>query len=157
MSEVVPTRPDMPEDCLNGRLGEIYQRRLCKFPRAFGWHALLAAATIRAPRSINDNIRTNLYCGLVGPTGSGKSSAIDQSLEVLGVSKDPRLFRAKYGSAEGMMPAIAEQIPPGSNCLLNPDELAHLLAKLNIDRSAFPSVINTAFYHDQQTGGTKGW
>jgi hypothetical protein len=153
--QVLSDMADLPVECLTGRLGEICQRRLSHLPRAYAWPALLTAASVRTPRVPNDTIRTNLYCGLAGPTASGKTSAIEQSLHVLGLPRDCRVFQAKYGSAEGMLPAIMERIQPGSSCLLNPDELAHLLEKTAIEHSSFAPILNSLYYEDQQLGGTK--
>jgi hypothetical protein len=160
LSTIVDNAPeiesDLPADCLTGRLGEICERRLAHFPRAYAWPALVTAASVRAPRALNDAIRTNLYCGLAGPTGSGKTSAIEQGLHVLGLSREQRVFQAKYGSAEGMLPAIMERVQPGASCLLNPDELSHLLEKTAIEHSSFAPILNSLYYEDQQLGGTKG-
>jgi hypothetical protein len=42
-----------------------------------------------------------------------------------------------------------------SIAVLYPDELRHLLEKATIDRSSFPTILTTAYYHDRQQGGTK--
>ena len=65
-------RADTPESVLDGRLGEISQRRLAHFPIAYSWGALVTAAGALIPHS-NGPLRTNLYWCPVGPQGSGKS------------------------------------------------------------------------------------
>jgi hypothetical protein len=73
---------------------------------------------------------------------------------VLGVSSDDSiLLTAKYGSAEG----LTNELKHSGSCvrLLAPDELGNLLAKCAIEHSSFPTFLTTAFYRDQQRGGTK--
>jgi hypothetical protein len=92
---------------------------------------------------------------LVGATGSGKTDTFTTACKTLGMWQDNRLLKAKFGSAEGLMERL-QDVEPGASRLIAPDELAHLLTKAAIDRSSFPSVLNTAFYDDQHSGGTKG-
>jgi hypothetical protein len=145
-------RPDMPEDALDGRLGEVYQTRMKHFPLSYAWGSLVCGAGALIPR--NDRpIRTNINFCAVGPVQTGKSSAIDAAFATIGLTA-PTLMEAKFGSAEGLSDALsdAESNPVR---LLNVDELAHLLEKSKIDRSSFPMVLNTAFYRDEQDGGSK--
>src|SRR6185312_13264172 len=58
-------------------------------------------------------------------------------------------------SAEGLVEKL-QDAEPGAIRLVFVDELAHLLAKAAIERSSFPYILNTAYYEDQQSGGTKG-
>ena len=147
-------RVDMPDTVLDGRLGGICQQRLSRFPRAYAWPSLLTAAGVLIPR-INRPLRTNLYTCLVGAPGSGKTDTFTTACKTLGIWQDDRLLRAKFGSAEGLMERL-QDVKPGASRLIAPDELSHLLSKAAIDRSSFPSVLNTAFYDDQHSGGTKG-
>jgi hypothetical protein len=138
--------PDMPEEVLDGRLGEICRTRMAMFPRAFAWPALLAAASVLVPKSENEKIRANIYVSLIGPPGSGKSSSYDYAFWLLGLA-DPILQRLKSGSAEGLAQHIGDV---GSAArLFYPDELAHLLKKAAIEGSTFPQTLNTLYYHDK--------
>jgi hypothetical protein len=140
--------PDMPESVLDGRLGEICQKRLSKFPIAYSWGSLLVAATQLIPNS--EALPLNLYWCPVGPQGSGKSQAQEQALCVVGLGESESgersslVIEAKFGSAEGLLHALREL--KGENRLLFVDELGHLLEKAQIDRSSFPFVLNTAYY-----------
>jgi hypothetical protein len=144
----------MPEAVLDGRLGEICQTRLREIPLAYAWGALVTAAGALMPRA-NLPIRTNLYFCCVGPKASGKSSSIETVHSLLGMLKHPVLLDGKYGSAEGLIDKL-QDAGPGAVRLLLPDELGHLLAKASIEKAAFPFVLNTAFYKDVQSGGSKG-
>lgn len=148
-------RADMPETVLDGRLGEICQLHLRQFPLAYSWGALTTTAGILIPRGAGP-LRTNLYWCPVGPKGSGKSKSVETVFRLLDMwPSHPLLLKAKYGSAEGLIEKLAD-IEPGGVRLVDVDELAHLLAKAAIDRSSFPFILNSAYYEDVQTGGSKG-
>jgi hypothetical protein len=145
-------RPDMPEGVLDGRLGEICQRRLNRSPLAFAWPALIATAGAQIPRS-QQVVRSNIYSALVGPVGSGKTQTLQNASSVLGL-REPLLIEGKYGSAEGLVDAL-QDVEPNAVRLYAVDELSHLLAKCAIDRASFPSILNSAYSYDCQRGGTK--
>ncbi len=148
-------RADMPDSVLDGRLGEICQRRLARFPIAYSWGALVTSAGALIPRG-NRPLRTNLYWCPVGPVGSGKSQSMESVFRVLGMWQQHHiLLKAKFGSAEGLIDKL-QDVEPDSVRLVAVDELGHLLAKAAIDRSSFPYILNTAYYDDVQTGGSKG-
>jgi hypothetical protein len=148
-------RADMPEDVLDGRLGEIYSKYLRAYPRAYAWPILATAAGVLVER--NDHpIRTNLFCCTVGPVGSGKTACAETVFRLLGTwEKHPSLLKAKFGSAEGLIEKL-QDVEPGASRLVFPDELGHLMTKAAIDRSALPFVLNSAYNADHQCGGTKG-
>jgi hypothetical protein len=142
-------RQDMPEDVLDGRLGEICKRRLASLPIAYSWLPLVAAAGPLITRETA--IRHNIFVCTVGPKGSGKSTGYEHAFRITGI-EEPVLVPAMFGSAE----ALVERLQGQTCCLLSVDELAHLLAKAAIDRSSFPFVLNRAFYADRIIGGSKG-
>ena len=133
---------DMPDSVLDGRLGEICQRRMSHFPIAYSWPALLAVASAligeRAP-----GVHTNLYSCLVGPVHSGKSQAIDFAVKTLGL-EPPALMEMMAGSAEALVREMSNAA--GNPRLFSPDELGHTLEKMQIERSSFSFMFNTAFY-----------
>jgi hypothetical protein len=136
--------PDMEEAVLCGRLGEICQRRLKAFARAYAWPALLAAAsTCVSVRSEMSRIAVNLYVALVGGVGTGKSQASERANHILGV--EPETIMA--GSAEGLLEKIGDR--GGKPVLVAPDELSHLLEKGQIANASLPFVLNRLFYHDK--------
>ncbi|HWY20032.1 MAG TPA: hypothetical protein VNX26_02365 [Candidatus Acidoferrum sp.] len=139
--------PDMPAEVLDGWLGQICRERMGDFPIAFAWPALLAAASVLVPHSPEKSNRTNLYAALVGGKGTGKTSALDYALRLLNISSPP-LMRLKAGSAEGLAKQIGDI--GGASRLYFTDELEHLLLKAAIQGSTFATVLNTAFYEDQQ-------
>jgi 5S rRNA maturation endonuclease (ribonuclease M5) len=134
---------DMPVDALDGRLGEICQRRMARFPMAYAWPAIVTAAgtTIETPNG--KSLRTNLFCGLVGPVDSGKSQAIECAIGALGLA-EPRLQNLMSGSAEGLLSKLSSA--NGEPRLVSPDELGHLLSKSHIENASFPFVLNRAYY-----------
>jgi hypothetical protein len=136
----VLTIPDMPEDVLDGRLGEICQARLAGLPRAYAWPALATVAGTLVPPTAK--VRTNLFCGLIGPKDTGKSQAIERAVSAIGLIK-PHLEDTLAGSFEG----LAEKLDVNGDArLLSPDELGHLLTKAQIDGASFPYVLNSAYY-----------
>lgn len=152
-----PARPDMPEGVLDGRLGEIHQKRLRRFPIAYAWPALLAlgGALIPTEEPIANHgplfnnrspFRPTLYTALMGPVASGKSQAIEQAAAALGVGS-PILCDMKAGSAEGLAPMLDASGAPRVLC---PDELGHLLDKAKIEGASFPRVLNTLYYHTHE-------
>jgi hypothetical protein len=147
-------RSDMPESVLDGRLGELCHKRMRAFPLAYSWGSLVAAAGSLIPRT-NSAIRTNLYWCPVGPPGSGKSQCLETSFRLLGMDQGSVVVNGKFGSAEALIERLGDIGPDGVR-LIFVDELAHLMSKAAIERSSFPSILNTGFYHDQQVGGSKG-
>jgi hypothetical protein len=133
---------DMWQSVLDGRLGEVCQNRLTRFPLSYAWPALLTVASVKVPEM--HSVRTNLYTSLVGPPGSGKSCIVEHCTRLLNVTS-PLLLNLMAGSAEGLFKNIEEA--EGEPRLLNPDELSHLLEKASIDRASFPYLLNTAFYN----------
>jgi hypothetical protein len=146
-------RPDLPELALDGRLGEIYQRRMSQYPRAYAWPALLAAAGVLIPRTDNQTIRPNLYVALVGAKGTGKSDTFEHVFSLLGL-EEPVLLRGLFGSSEGLFDRLNDT--PDAVRLLYPDELTHLLTKASLEKSSFPTTLSTAYYRDKFIGGSKG-
>ncbi len=134
--------PDMPSVVLDGRLGEICQKRLGDLPLSYAWISLLTVAGTLVPVGGQP---TNLYGAPIGPTGSGKSQAIKRSIKTMGLAK-PQLENTLAGSFEGLASRLNVD---GDARLLCPDELGHLLSKANIDGASFPFALNSAFY-DQE-------
>ena len=135
---------DMPETVLDGRLGEICANRMCAFPRAYAWPALLAVAS--ALIEPTPSLRTNLYGALVGPVHSGKTQAIQQAISVLGL-EEPALMPLLSGSGEQLVRHATDA--GGNPRLFSPDELGHLLEKMQIQRSSYSYILNRAFYEDK--------
>jgi hypothetical protein len=135
---------DLPEDCLDGRLGEICANQLGRFPRAYAWPALLANASVliehRAPR-----VRTNIYAITVGESRSGKTEAGNWARSILGVPETVRIssfvgsgeqFVTKYGDAGG------------NPRLFDPDEGAHTLEKAMIEHASFSFLLTRGWGQD---------
>lgn len=140
--------PDMPESVLDGVLGELCETYMLtgkRFPLAYAWPALLAVASVIAPR-YQPKQRLNLYSAVIGPVGSGKSQAIEAAQQLLGL-EPPALLNLMAGSAEGLIKKCKDSA--GAARLFSPDELGHLLEKAKIENASFPYVLNRAFYHTQ--------
>ena len=142
------TIPDMPESVLSGRLGEVCQRMMGNFPRAYAWPAIVTCAGTFV---VGTALRSNLFAALVGPVGSGKSQAIERAMRALGI--DPRgdvppVMDLKAGSGEGLLKAIGDVA--GGARLYSMDELGHLLEKSQIQNSSFPHILNSLFYSSYQ-------
>lgn len=147
-------RADMPEGVLDGRLGEIYTRQGSQLPIAYAWVALVTLAGSLVSRS-SPALRTNLFWCAVGPPGSGKSQSFEIAARVLGMWQGhPALLKRKFGSSEGLIERV--QGDGSQQVVVFVDEMSHLMSKASIDRSSFAPVLNTAYYEDQQSGGTKG-
>jgi hypothetical protein len=135
---------DMPEGVLDGRLGEICADRMGAFPRAYSWPALLACGSVLMEP--NPSIRTNLYGALVGPVHSGKTQAIQQAINILGI-EPPALMPLLSGSGEQLVRHASNAA--GNPRLFSPDELGHLLEKVQIQRASYSYILNMAFYQDR--------
>lgn len=146
--EVMPTADltlrDMTESVLEGRLGEICAKWLLRdgLPIAYAYPALITVAGALVP-AVHDEVRTNLFTALCGPVHSGKSVAIDRSLNVLGVV-EPIRQNVESGSGEGMTEMFCDAA--GDARLFCPDELGHLLEKAQLDHASFPYIFNRCFY-----------
>jgi hypothetical protein len=135
---------DLPTGVLDGRLGDICQRRMRLFPLAYSWPSLLTVASALAPRLTPTKF--NLYTALVGPVQSGKTQAIEWAQNILGIT-EPELLTTMAGSAEGLIKNRLSCI--GAPRLLSPDELAHLFSKAQILNASFFTLLCRAFYHDK--------
>jgi len=136
---------DMPQDVLDGRLGELCEKHLGRYPRGYSWISLLTAASVLVPRQCESQ-RFNVYGATVGPVGSGKSQSERAAQKLLNIGP-PELLDSMVGSGEGLMSRIADA--SGSPRLYAPDELGHLFTKMQIQNSSFPFILTKAFYHDQ--------
>lgn len=140
-------RLDMSLKVLDGRLGEICSNHLLgpnKFPVAYAWPALVTTAAPLVKFAPGDPLRTNIYTGLVGDPGSGKSSARTFARYFLNVHQ-PQVQVMLAGSIEGLVANLGDD---GQAAIYSPDELSHLLTKANISHASFPYVLNTMFYED---------
>lgn len=162
-----PEIQDMSEGALDGKLGEIYSKRLFRFPRGFGWLSLLTVAGAMIPKTLTTGvvykkgcapderaIRTNLYTCLVGGPHTGKSTCIAQTIVALGIT-EPILFEGKLGSGEGMIRILNQHGGDGGNVLVSCDELKNTLDKANIQNSSLPTVLTTAWDKDSDMNVTK--
>jgi RepB DNA-primase from phage plasmid len=141
--------PDMPEAVLEGRLGEICQKRLlAQFPVAYAWPTLVTVAGVMVPRSnVLGNVKTNLYTATVGPIHSGKSQAIKYACSTLGLP-DSMYSNIKAGSPEGLLMKMSK-LPQVHARLMDIDEWKHYFQKAGIDGSSFMTILNTNFYDNQ--------
>ncbi|MGA7382244.1 MAG: hypothetical protein WBX03_15450 [Terriglobales bacterium] len=138
--------PDMPAEVFDGWLGELCRKHMAGFPIAYAWPALLTAASVLVP-NLPGNVRTNLYTGLVGGVGTGKTSAFERAFWLLNLVS-PALLNLKSGSGEGMAEFIGDV--NGAKRLVFVNELAHLLAKVNYQGSTFEQFLNDAYYQNVQ-------
>ncbi len=144
-TQIVLGYKDMPDVVLSGRLGEILQKRMARFPISYAWLALVAVAGTIVRRA-SSTLRQNLFCALVGPVHSGKTQAIEQATKILGL-KSPDLVNVMAGSAEGLLGRL--KTANGCARLVSMDELGHMLAKSHIENASFPYILNRAFYATQ--------
>jgi hypothetical protein len=159
-SEIIT--PDMSDAVLDGWLGEITQKRMSRFPISFAWSSIVTVAGTRIDQHIDmtpgkviiDTApRTNLYLGLIGGIGVGKSSAVDQAVYTLGV-EHPTLITGSVGSGEGLIEMLGDA--NGFSRLWSPDELSRILAKANIEQSSLSYVLTSAYYKDKDANTVKG-
>jgi hypothetical protein len=135
--------PEIPDDALEGRLGDICREYLGDLPRSYAWPTLLAVASAMIEERTT---RTNLYVALVGPVHSGKSVAIDRAVKILGIC-EPVLMDIMSGSAEQLVRKTKNAA--GACRLFSPDELGHLFDKMHIENSSYSYILNRAYYKDR--------
>jgi hypothetical protein len=138
---------DMPDDVLDGGLGEICRKHMDGLPRAYAWPSLLLAASVFIQARCQ--LRTNLYVNLVGPIGSGKSSAMQLAARLLGLTEN-EWRQMQFGSFEGLSQDESLSKANGANRLVWVDELVHLLTKAGIQSSTLANNLDTLFYQDKQ-------
>ena len=136
---------DMPEEVLDGWLGEVCRKYMAGLPRAYAWPSLLSAGSATMPPM--GRIRVNLFTGLIGPVGTGKTSTPERAFWLLNVTQ-PTLMNLKSGSPEGMAEMIGNVM--GAPRLVFVNELAHLMSKVNYEGSTFEQFLNDAYYQDEQ-------
>ncbi len=161
VEKVAPTtacKADWSDAVLDGRLGEICQRRMSRFPIAYAWPSLIAVASAMVPPIMpttgiiisDDNL--NSFTGLVGPVHSGKSQAIEWAYRTLGL---PDIFYSniRAGSSESLLMKLGGMRTKGilaQSLLIDLDEWSHLFAKAGIENSSFITFLHTAFYKRRQ-------
>jgi hypothetical protein len=136
---------DLPETCLDGRLGEICTRYLGAFPRAYAYPALLANASVLI-QDRAEGVRTNLYSVMVGKIHTGKSQAEKWAAGILGVGESSTISTFT-GSGEQFVHLCADAA--GSPRLFAPNELGHTLQKMAIERASFAFIFNRAWDEDK--------
>ena len=146
---------DLPVECLDGWLGDICRTRMADYPLAYAWPALLTAASVLVTKSLMPDWRANVFTGLIGPVGSGKTCAFNEAFRLLGLKDKPlaqvadtEVVRLKSGSGEGMAQKLGDQ--NGDSKLVFVDELEHLMKKVNIKGSTFANTLDDAYTTDAQ-------
>jgi hypothetical protein len=129
---------DMPEEVLDGWLGDLYRERMSEFCRAYGWLALVGAASALVPPMKKEYARTNIFGAQVGPVHTGKSVSRDYAFKLLGLDKK-FIIDKMVGSAEGLINSGLDV--DGETRIYNPDELSHMMAKAGLERASFPTVL----------------
>jgi hypothetical protein len=152
----VITSDDMPLECLDGWLGEVCRSRMLKdYPAAYAWPALLTAASVLVNKELlPQGTRANVFTGLIGPVGSGKTCVFNEAFRLLNLKDNPRaaevadteVVRLKSGSGEGMAQKIGDQ--NGASKLVFVDELEHLMKKINIKGSTFANTLDDVYTTD---------
>jgi hypothetical protein len=151
----VITSDDMPLECLDGWLGEVCRSRMLKdYPAAYAWPALLTAASVLVNKELlPQGTRANVFTGLIGPVGSGKTCVFNEAFRLLNLKDNPRadvagteVFRLKSGSGEGLAQKIGDQ--NSASKLVFVDELEHLLKKINIKGSTFANTLDDVYTTD---------
>lgn len=153
---VTTTSDDLPVECLDGWLGEVCRERLKDYPLAYSWPALLSAASVLVTRDLlPEGNRVNLFTGLIGPVGSGKTCVFNEAFRLLALKDRPmapvaenEVVRLKAGSGEGMAQKIGDV--GGASKLVFVDELEHLMKKVNIKGSTFANTLDDAYTTDAQ-------
>jgi hypothetical protein len=149
VGDIVAAKPaaflvaDMPQECLDGSLGELCATYLDGFPRGYSWPVALAYASATIPRD-PANKRTNVYAPIIGPTHSGKTQ-VELWLRGLLDIPDSVLIRSYVGSGEQFAPLADAS---GNARLFAPGELAHTLRKMQIERSSLPQFFTRIFDED---------
>ena len=138
-----PVLGDLPEECVEGYLGDLVRMRMKEFPLAYAWPAMVTAASVWMETQPEKPVRTNLYTALVGPKHSGKTQTLERAARIIGVAL-PELVTSYAGSMEQLARELGD--PGGAPRLLWIDELAHLFSKIQIDRASFAPILSNMFY-----------
>jgi len=154
-SAFVGDRGDMSRDVLDGRLGEICERRMLKdFPISYAWPSLISVAGVAVPMVIPTYGKvaigepmTNSFVGLIGPVHSGKSQSMLWARQALDIAPS-KYSVMRPASSEGLLKVLADRkskegLP--SNLLIDFDEWSHIFAKIGIQHSSFATFFTTAF------------
>lgn len=131
--------PDLPEAALCGKLGDIAANRMDRFPRAYSWPSVIAAASfiVRPNNPDKETIRTNQFIGMTGDVHSGKTMAMERAWHLFGITE--KVDMDKAGSGEGLMSRLTNTFR--LKVLNDVDEMAYVLAKSQIQNSSYPSVL----------------
>lgn len=130
------TKRDLPDEALDGWLGEICRERLSEFPRAAAWTALVTAASVHVPGAN----RCNLNGVLVGRAGDGKSEIAKRAMWLMSADIAPFYQTVAIGSGEGLVRTFKDANK--ARRLLYQDELADLMGKTRIEGSSLGQKLN---------------
>lgn len=150
----------MPEECMYGWIGDFCRTLQCPLQVAYPM-ALAFFAGNGIPFS--NNVRTNLNVCAVGPRGWGKTRTYQRIRDSF-VYSVPTQIIAKYpGSEIGLVELLGgkkakdeeelDMIP--KPFLLYQDELRSTFAKVGIENSALPYMINHLFSEDEYGTASK--
>jgi Domain of unknown function (DUF3854) len=137
--------PDMSEQCLGeGYLADICRNEMAAWPRAYSYLSILThASTLIHDRG---DTRTNIFGVKVGPVGTAKTECDSWAANLLGIPAS-NIVSAYCGSGEQFVHLFSDAC--GNPRLYAPDELAHTLLKMGIDRSSFALIFNRAWSQDR--------
>lgn len=158
--KVAPLLGRMPESCMYGWLG--YFARTLGCPLDAAYPAVLAvAAGYGVPPTAS--VRTNLYVNLIGAKGTGKTLLTDRITRSWVPATPMQVVRKYPGSEIGLIQLLggkkAKEMDESDFVpkpyLLVQDEMRATFAKMDIQNSALPNILNQLFYQDSYGTASK--
>jgi hypothetical protein len=157
---VAPGLGDMPENCMYGWLGDFARTLGCPLDAAYP-AVLAVAAGYGVPPTAT--VRTNLYVTLIGAKGTGKSLLTERITRSWVPASTLQVVRKYPGSEIGLIQLLggkkakdmdeSDFLP--KSYLLVQDEMRATFAKMDIQNSALPNILNQLFYQDSYGTASK--
>lgn len=150
----------MPESCMYGWLGDFARTLGCPLDAAYP-AVLAVAAGYGVPPTAT--VRSNLYVNLIGAKGTGKTLLTDRITRSWAPATSLQVVRKYPGSEIGLIQLLggkkAKDMEEGDYTpkpyLLVQDEMRATFAKMDIQNSALPNILNQLFYQDSYGTASK--
>jgi 5S rRNA maturation endonuclease (ribonuclease M5) len=144
--------PPFPKDAMYGWCGD--KAKQLETPLGWGYPAMLAVGSVMTP-PVLPNIHSQLYVNNLGPSGGGKTQAIERAVATI-AWEDGTVEWGVPGSDRGLYRMFKHDKPYPKPVLLAQDEIRNLIkSKIGIQGSALPYVLTELWSRDEAKGAVK--
>ncbi len=145
--------PSMPEDVMYGWVGKRAKQLDCALGYSYPALITTSAALIRHCQ-MDENIRTQTYCALLGPVGQGKTFTMERAIEAVQLIPD-FIHPTTFSSDRGVYKEFEDDKFSDEPQLVWCDELWNMMQKMQMPLSSLPQTLTTLWNHNEAKGVDK--